>query len=212
MLPFYMYRLNLWRSAIKMLLKLKWFFFSILLIYFFFTPNLPVEQQKDFILPEQLLPGFFRISVLIVILFAVNLFIRTTTKEQILAALLWLFSPLQRFQVDVERISLRAVLTLEYIEVLTLRMSDYKNKKKQPQNYELHWGSHSAGQILRERLQQKKSAFYLLINQSGIILSDILTEAKETSGKSYKIECLQSPFFIQYLIPVVIFLLLQLTL
>lgn len=210
MIPFYIIHPDLWHSALKMLIKLKWFFLSIFLIYFYFSPNVSVGPQFNFDLIQQFLPGAFRITVLIIILFAVNLFTRTTSKEQILAALLWLFSPLQRF-IDIERISLRAVLTLEYIEILTKKMTEYKNDSSSAMPKPPYENNLTAVQTLKYRLRQKKLAFYHLVNQSGIILRDILDEAKQTSGKSYEIEYLPAPMLAQYFLPVLVFVLLLLT-
>ncbi len=121
LLPFYLYQSSLWHSALKMLFKLKWFFISILLIYYFYTPDIQQSDQlsyqfydpsviNDFL--EKMNPGFFRISVLICILFSVNLLIRTTSKEDILSALVWLFSPLKYLNINFDRFLLRSVLTL----------------------------------------------------------------------------------------------------
>ncbi|MCU7799762.1 MAG: hypothetical protein KZQ70_06370 [gamma proteobacterium symbiont of Lucinoma myriamae] len=185
LLPFYILNLHLWTSAIKMLFRLKWFFLSILIIYYYYTPELQASSSLFNILNERFVPGFFRISVLVIILFSVNLFIKMTSKEEILSALLWLFSPLQFLHIDVERISLRAVLTLDYIEDLSGRLSEYK---------------------------QKKQSLFYLVELSGIILHEILDEAENTSGKSYTVNCLEAPDAKQFILPMVLCLSLYISL
>jgi len=207
LLPFYVLHTSLWASAIKMLLKLKWFFLSIFFIYYYFTPELQASQSYFYILNDRFIPGLFRISILIVILFSVNLFIKTSSKEDILSALLWLFSPLAFFHINVDRISLRAVLTLEYIEELSARLSEYKQNKTLDVN-----STTSPEYSFLIFLKQKKQSFFHLVEHSGIILREILNEAENTSGKSYTINCLAAPAAKQFILPVVLSLLLYITL
>ena len=67
-------------------------------------------------------------------------------------------------------------------------------------------------QPLREKFSQKKAAFFHIIEQSGIILLEILNEAEMTSGKIVTIDCLEAPLPIQLMIPFLLGLLLFLTL
>jgi len=205
LLPFYILNLHLWTSAIKMLFRLKWFFLSILIIYYYYTPELQASPSLFNILNERFVPGFFRISVLVIILFSVNLFIKMTTKEEILSALLWLFSPLHFLSIDVERISLRAVLTLEYIEDLSGRLSKYKQNN-------VHTKVSYSNYPLINYFKQKKQSFFNLVELSGIILHQILDEADNTSGKSYTVNCLEAPDVKQFILPVVLCLLLYISL
>jgi len=217
LLPFYILRPLFLYTALRMLLRLKWFFFSILLIYLVLTPELPIEHQSIYFnnlsalntFLNQALPGLFRIMVLVLIIFAVNLFLRTTSKESILAALLWLFTPLKILTINIERISLRAMLTLDYIEKLTAHLDDYKQKNsikkdKDIANREiLNWSSlNGFKQSFKQIISQKKDVFFHLIAHSGIILREILDEAKNTSGKIVTIDCLESPNTMQLMIPV----------
>lgn len=205
LLPFYILNVNLWTSAIKMLFRLKWFFLSILIIYYYYSPELQSSPSLFNILNERFVPGFFRISVLVIILFSVNLFIKMTPKEDILSALLWLFSPLQLFHINVERISLRAVLTLEYIDELSARLSAYQQKKA------FNAVSNSQYSFINFFEQKKKSLFHL-VEHSGIILHKILDEADNTAGKSYTVNCLEAPAAKQYLLPIVLCLSLYISL
>ena len=114
--PFYFFRTEIFSSALQMLVRLKWLFFSILLIYYLLSPEI-----------SHLLSAVLRILVLITLIFSVNLYLKTSTIEQILESLLWIFSPLKYFQINIDRLALRAVLSLEYIEILSLRLEKYQN-------------------------------------------------------------------------------------
>lgn len=207
LLPFYFTQPDLWRPAIKMLFRLKWFFISILFIYYFYSPSIyQIEQTPISQLVERLKPGLFRIAVLVFILFTVNLFIKTTSKEEILSALLWLFSPLTFFKINIERMSLRAVLTLEYITALSDRLKQYK-KDSALTDINPDCNNRLFAFVLR-----KKLAFVHLIQHSGIILREILEEAETTSGRSYTLDYIAPPKFSQFLFPLVLSLLFYLSL
>ena len=203
LLPFYIVRLNLWAPALKMLFRLKWFFISILLIYYFYIPDLQTSNLTSISgISIQMLPGFFRIAVLVIILFSVNLFIKTTSKEEILSALLWLFIPLKIFKIDSERISLRAILTLEYIEVLSQHLNEYKEKKSLNITNDLNI----------PYFTKVKSRFLHLIDYSSNLFYEVLEDAESTSGKSYSFERVEPPLLFQYSCPLILCILLSLSL
>ncbi len=214
LLPYYCLHSELFLSAITMLLRLKWFFLSLFFLYYFYTPSISSVDIHSFYtllssLSERSMTGLLRISVLIVIIFAVNIFIKTSTKEEILSALLWIFSPLNFLNINIDRMSLRAILTLEYIEELSLRLSLYKTqyKNKKPKHNYL-----ASNNIFMNIIQQKKESFFHLMEHLGIILHDIINEADNTSGKSYTISCLSAPSIKQLLFPLLLCLSLYLTL
>ncbi len=195
LLPFYLLNSHLWASAIKMISKLKWFFLSIVTIYYYYTPHLEPSQQTISYINEGLTLGLFRILLLVVIIFAVNLFIKNTLKEEILSALLWLFSPLKLLKIDISLFLLRAVITLEYIEVLSQKLTQHKN------NHPLQPISYSKN-VLINNIKQKHQAFTHLIKHSGIILLEILKESESTSGQSYVITHLEAPMATQFIPPI----------
>ena len=210
MLPFYFINVNLWQHALTMLLRLKWFFLSILVVYLFLSPA-EFDPFSINYLSVSLLPALFRISVLVLILLAVNIFIKTTSKEEILSSLVWLFFPLKRLNINVDRFALRAVLTLEYIDVLNYRMSQYKKEKLNNTDNNKDDNKILSNYSIFARYQQKKRMFFHLIRHSGIILREILLEADTSSGKIYHIDTMQSPLFLHLFIPAAIALLLFLT-
>ena len=105
---------------LKMLSRLRWLMLSILLIYLFFTPG-------DLLLPmlgtsspswQGLQVGSYRIAVLLLMVIAVSVLLQSTSKPQLVAALLWLFAPFERLGFDLERLAVRLVLTMEAVEAL----------------------------------------------------------------------------------------------
>ncbi len=206
MLPFYFVIPSLWQSAFSMISRLKLFFISIILVYLFLSPATWSELSDMNILLQVSAPGLFRIAVLIIIIFAVNLYLKTTTKEDILASLIWLFKPLNYLNITIDRFALRAVMTLDYIEQLNHKLTQYKQRKLQQKKLE-----ENAGTSLRQKLRVTKQVFLNLVSQSAIILQDVLNEAENTSGKQYTIDCLQAPSFIQFIIPVLLFTFLFIT-
>lgn len=104
-------------SARRMLRRLRWFFVSLLVLYFWFTPGEPVfsvDAQWSGWLPtrEGVAEGGIRIAALIVIVLAVNVLVIATSREQLLTGLLWLASPLESLGANRERFALRITLVL----------------------------------------------------------------------------------------------------
>ena len=193
-LPFYIVHPELFSAAVKMTLKLKWLFFSIFLVYYLLSPEI-----------SHLLIALLRISVLITIIFSVNLYLKTSTIEQILASLLWIFSPLKIFKINVERLSLRAVLTIEYIEILTQRIEKYKKKLSIGHN-------HTDKNGLKSLYLQSKERFLQVTKHFSRVLQDILMEIspeniKMQATKEYIIDCMDAPNGVQLLIPPILCLL-----
>ncbi|MCK5664527.1 MAG: hypothetical protein KAI17_13640 [Thiotrichaceae bacterium] len=185
--PFYFFRIEIFYPALQMLFRLKWLFLSIILIYYLLSPE-----------TAHLLSALLRISVLITIIFSVNLYLKTSTIEQILESLLWIFYPLKYMQIDVVRLALRAILTLEYIEVLTLRLEQYQHKLVLKNTAENKPG-------LASFLRQRKERLFNLIKHSGIIFQDILQEISTTKTyKEYSIDCIEAPDVQQLMIPVLL--------
>jgi|GEM_PF-1958489 len=205
LLPFYFKQPEYLFSAVKMAVRLKWFFLSILLLYFYYTPELPQEQNSLAQIEQRFIPGLMRISILLTILFAVNLFIKTTSKEQILAALLWLFSPLKLFHIEIDRMALRAILTIEYIEYIAERLKHYQTQSRQK--------NHQSDNIKDSGyIEKKRQSIVQLVRHSAIILTEIIAEAENTASKSYSITLLQSPLKKQFVFPLLLCISLYFTL
>lgn len=106
------------RSAWRMIRRMRWFFLSILIIYFWFTPGQPALGFLP--LPSAWLPseqglraGSLRIATLLLIILAVNLLLRTTPQKQLIAAIHWLSRPLAWLGICPDRLAVRMVLVME---------------------------------------------------------------------------------------------------
>ena len=111
--------LSQWQHVFVMLRRLRWLLFSILVIYGWFSPG----ELLHWPLPEYLLPsrqglelGLLRVLTLVLILLAAGILLTTTSREQLIAALFWLLTPLRKLHVPVERVAVRLALTLHYVE------------------------------------------------------------------------------------------------
>lgn len=100
----------------RMVLRLRWLFFAVLLVYGWWTPGELLIPEAGGFSPvrEGLYTGLLRVAALILIVCAVNLLVRTTPRGQLLAALYALtrpvLTPAQR-----ERFAVRLLLTLEAV-------------------------------------------------------------------------------------------------
>lgn len=91
-------------------LRLRWLFLSILVLYLLFPPVAGSWQ-------EELLAGLMeagkRILALVLIVILVQLMFSMGSRQQVLAGLLWLLRPLTRLGLPVERFALRLMLVME---------------------------------------------------------------------------------------------------
>jgi len=112
------------RSAWRMVVRLRWFYLSIVILYFWFTPGQPLTLPLLGTMPEwfptrQGVAGaLVRISALVFIVMAVNLLLRTTTQGELVAAIHWLARPLGVLGVSRERLAVRIVLVMDSLSTV----------------------------------------------------------------------------------------------
>jgi len=101
---------------LKMLRRMRWFLLSILFVYAWLTPGVPVFEGAfgPAWLPtvEGLQQGGQRLLALILIIAAVHWLLLVTSREQLVAALYWLAAPLQLLGLARERFAVRLALVL----------------------------------------------------------------------------------------------------
>jgi energy-coupling factor transport system permease protein len=124
------------RSCLKMLWRLKWLYFSIFIVYGWFTPGeavLTLHAIKASYLPtvEGLQAGALRVSVLIGIVSMVSSLLQTIERDKLVSAIMWLTSPLKLFGLDGRRFALLLVLTLDKVLVSETTMREYLQDNKQ---------------------------------------------------------------------------------
>jgi len=111
-------------AALKMLRRMRWFFFSIFVIYLWFTPGTPVWQgvplRYEAWLPtvEGIQLGLSRAVSLGLFVLGVTLLLQTTPRQGLIAGIRWLVRPLPlpgRFH---NALALRIALVLETVPKL----------------------------------------------------------------------------------------------
>lgn len=106
------------RQTLVMVRRLRWLLLSILVIYGWFTPGVPLDLPlPDYLLPTRdgLEDGLPRVLTLILILLAAGILLVSTSRQQFIAALYWLLSPLRYLHWRPERLAVRLALTLDYV-------------------------------------------------------------------------------------------------
>ena len=101
---------------LAMLKRLRWLMLAILLVYGWWTPGEPLFPALAMLSPtvEGLQLGAIRMLVLVIIVAAVHLLLQRTAREQLLAALMQLFTPFSSRDFR-ERIAVRIVLSMEAV-------------------------------------------------------------------------------------------------
>ena len=107
-----------YKGFVASLQRMRWFFLSIFLIYAFGTPGellpqFPLSMAPSF---EGLQLGLLQISRLVIALAALTMLLSTASKSELMLALHMLLKPLSYLGCDVERFSVRLLLTLNYVD------------------------------------------------------------------------------------------------
>ncbi|MBK1692086.1 CbiQ family ECF transporter T component [Ectothiorhodospira mobilis] len=149
------------RRFAAMAARLKWFFLSIVLVFGWFTPGLPLAPGLGPLSPSVtgLLQGLERALVLLLALGAVVWLLQGTCRERLVQGLLWLTRPLARLSFPRERFAVRLVLTLEALPRVRLLAAEAA-------------GMGGAAQGPRERLRR-------LGDRAATLFSRVLQAAEE---------------------------------
>ncbi|MCG6968266.1 MAG: energy-coupling factor transporter transmembrane protein EcfT [Gammaproteobacteria bacterium] len=158
----------LWSSSWQMLRRMRWLFLSMLVIYLWFTPGrvvLPLLANYSPTWQGVQMAGY-RIGSLIAIVVAVNIIIKSTPKELITGALLWLLTPLRVVGLPHERLAVRIVLTFNMISEIQYE-------------YDLLKRSNSASETDGEPAQTTESGFLQRLDQLGELGAKLFTNVVE---------------------------------
>ncbi|MBL4850821.1 MAG: hypothetical protein JKY90_00850 [Gammaproteobacteria bacterium] len=97
--------------------RMRWFFLSILIIYFWFTPGraFSPELANTLWIPsvDGVEQGLIRVACLVLIIATVSALLQSTCKEQLFSAIYSLISWTRHLGLSPERFSVRVTLTLE---------------------------------------------------------------------------------------------------
>ena len=87
-----------YQLVLRMIFRLRWLMLSIILIYLLFTPGSPLFSNESVGSPswQGLVLGAHRAAILLLMVVAVSVLLQSTSKSQLIAALLWLFAPFEK--------------------------------------------------------------------------------------------------------------------
>lgn len=168
-------------SVWPMLKRLRWLFLSMFILYLWFTPGTPVVDIADSgWVPtyEGLQTGLLRIAALVLVVLAVNLLIKTTPVDELLAALYWLAGPLQWAGVSREQFAVRMMLVMDIVP--------------------------NVHPIVQTRSSEQAQESRLLTRMSNTIVSvfkDVLEQADATPERAMTLGDVSSPPLYQWMWP-----------
>ena len=107
----------------QLIKRMRWLFLSLLLVYAYATPGeylafLPSNVAPSF---EGLHLGLMQIAKLLIAVASLSALFASTNKSQLMAGLWTLLSPLRLVGLNVERFTVRMLLTLHYVEQITVQ-------------------------------------------------------------------------------------------
>jgi len=117
------------KSVGPFLVRLRWFWLSIMLLYAVMVPGDPVIKiTADLGLTRAgLLEGFERCVSLLLVLLYFSLFNAYTDKSAWTAGIFWLLKPLRIFGVHIEKLSLRLAMTMQAVNDLQQERKKIRN-------------------------------------------------------------------------------------
>jgi energy-coupling factor transporter transmembrane protein EcfT len=104
---------------LRALLRFKWFFIVMLVIFAFNTPGEHVALWPFAVSPtyEGLVAGATQTLRIMLMLAGISLILACNTRQQLISGFYFIFSPLKLFGLQVERFAARLWLTLHYVEL-----------------------------------------------------------------------------------------------
>lgn len=121
------------RSFIPTMLRMRWLFLSVLIIYAYTTPgeylsNWPIDLAPSY---EGFRAGFYQTARISLVLAGISILLTTSTRENLMAGIYTIIKPLRFLSISPERFTARLYLTLQYI--------DKTKKKNEMQDKESGW-------------------------------------------------------------------------
>jgi len=102
--------------AFAMLLRLRWFFLSILVLYIWMTPDTSLLNDSSSVfsfIPPGIASGLGRVFSLVLIVLAVSYLLASLKQEQLIAAIYWLVAPLAYVGLERDKMVLRLAMGME---------------------------------------------------------------------------------------------------
>lgn len=124
--------LGVLRQAWPMLRRMRWFFFSILLIYLLMSPTEGAQGSGDGWVPswDGLYHAGHRILALVLMILAVHWLLSHTSRQALISALYRLVFPLSLLGLSRERFAVRMMLVFELMEPVQEKVSQQVAERK----------------------------------------------------------------------------------
>lgn len=108
------------KNYLQVLLRMRWLFLSVLIVYAFGTsgelvPQFPIQFAPSY---EGIYLGLIQVERLLIALAALNLLLTASPKQEMISGLYLLLLPLHYLGLNIERFAARLMLTLHYVEEL----------------------------------------------------------------------------------------------
>ncbi len=129
---YFVFEAENWGKLRYMLWRLRWFFISITVFYFWFTPGIKIFEAVGSWSPSWngLDQGLLRVSALILIISSIHLILQNTSREGLISGIYAIVVPF-KFLVCPHRLALRIILTLDAVTSLqTESIINMKNLDK----------------------------------------------------------------------------------
>ncbi|NOZ52106.1 MAG: hypothetical protein GXP08_03020 [Gammaproteobacteria bacterium] len=174
----------------KTLLRMRWFFLSILVLYLWFTPGTTPSTSFVTIMPELngLWDGLLRVFSLILIVMAVNYFVAPISKDKLIAAILWLLKPLRWIRIDGQKLAVRIALTFNLVSRAQYLFTE--------------------GQVMRTQHDNKRqkstlgSRLNAIVDMAVQLFKTVISEAVCMESQTIDVNTLKAPSVLQWVAPV----------
>lgn len=182
--------------SLRIIKRMKWFFLSILIVYLWFTPGVPVIDVAMPGIPtiEGLSTGSLRVMSLVLIIFAVNYFVSAIAREKLVEAIVWILYPINWIGIDSRTVALRIALVLELLPRVQNIVLDVKQGYQEQKSD----NSVTTGQ---NKIIAKLSAASRLVEQLFVRVVD---EAVEMPHEKVSIAVSSNPPIIQWGVPILL--------
>ena len=113
------------RAIMRPLWRMRWLLLGVMIIYLWLPTGVTTGTSGQTSMQHGLILGVERASALALLIIAVNLLSKTTSREQLLAGIYWLAKPLGYLGIPRERLALRLALVLDLVPRVQERLAQY---------------------------------------------------------------------------------------
>ncbi len=188
-------------KAWSMLLRMRWFFISILFVYGWLTPvPTPLgEATWSWLLPDlpSLFSGARQLLALTIVMLSVNLLLHYSKRQELLQAIYWLARPVAFFGLSRDRLAVRLVLVLEQATAMRSNLVAIKSSLSTHVNDELT----ASSEVIGSRWRWFRWSG--LTSMLASLISDTLMEANDKGADIIEFHPLSAPPYYQWGLPLV---------